>query len=92
MYKIKNYSYKQAEKLNVIIKPSHKKDKKIDVYDQNGKYITSIGSISNYDYPTYIEISGKKHAEERRKLYKQRHKGENKVVNSAGYFAWYILW
>ena len=68
------------------------KKKKIDVYDQNGKYITSIGSISNYDYPTYIERNGKEYADQRRKLYQLRHKGENKVLNSAGFYAWYILW
>ena len=35
MYKIKEYSYKQAEKLKVNIRPSTVKDKKIDVYKNN---------------------------------------------------------
>ena len=32
VYQIKPYSYEQAKKLNVEIKPSTRKDKKIDVY------------------------------------------------------------
>ena len=54
VYQIKPYSYEQAKKLNVEIKPSTRKDKKIDVYKDN-KYICSIGDINYYDYPTYIQ-------------------------------------
>ena len=43
MYKIKDYSYNQAKKLNVKIKPSKKGNSKIDVYDNLNNYITSIG-------------------------------------------------
>ena len=56
MYKILPYSYNQAKKINVIIKPSMKKDKKIDVYDLKNNYLVSIGSINHYDYPYYIKI------------------------------------
>ena len=55
VYQIKPYSYEQAKKLNVEIKPSNKKDKKIDVY-KDKKYICSIGDIHYYDYATYIKI------------------------------------
>ena len=44
VYQIKPYSYEQAKKLNVEIKPSNKKDKKIDVY-KDKKYICSVGDI-----------------------------------------------
>ena len=40
VYKIKPYSYEKAKLLNVKIKPSTRKDKKIDVYKDN-KYICS---------------------------------------------------
>jgi len=50
-YVIKPYSYKRAEELNVTIKPSNKKNKKIDVY-KNNKYICSIGDDNYTDYPT----------------------------------------
>ena len=52
-YKITDYSYNQAKKLYVEIKPSSNKKKKIDVF-KNDKKIASIGSINNFDYPNYI--------------------------------------
>ena len=91
VYQIKPYSYEQAKKLNVEIKPSTRKDKKIDVYKDN-KYICSIGDINYYDYPTYIQNNGITYANERRKLYKQRHNKNRNIKNSSGYFADKILW
>lgn len=44
MYSIKDYSYDQAEKLGVKIRPSKKSHYKIDILDMNGDYITSIGN------------------------------------------------
>jgi len=91
VYQIKPYSYEQAKKLNVEIKPSNKKDKKIDVY-KDKKYICSIGDINYYDYPTYIQNNGITYANERRKLYKQRHNKNRNIKNSSGYYADKILW
>jgi len=89
MYQITDYSYQQAKKLNVIIKPSTRKGKKIDVYDNNNKFIVSIGDINFSDYPTYIKEKGLKYADERRRLYHIRHKKDS---NLAGKFAKNILW
>lgn len=87
-YKITNYSYKQAKKLNVEIKPSTNKQKKIDVF-KNDKKIASIGSIGYLDFPNYLKKDINL-ANERRKLYKQRHK---KDINSKnGFYANKILW
>ena len=91
VYKIKPYSYEKAKLLNVEIKPSTRKDKKIDVYKDN-KYICSIGDINYYDYPTYIQNNGITYANERRKLYKQRHNKYRNIKNSSGYYADKILW
>ena len=90
-YKITDYSYNQAKKLNVEIKPSTNKKKKIDVY-KNDKKIASIGSISYYDYPTMINKKGLglEYANQRRKLYKIRHKKDLNSKN--GYYANKILW
>ena len=52
-YHITDYSYKQAELLNVTIEPSSNKRKKIDVF-QKGNKIASIGAINYYDYPNYV--------------------------------------
>jgi len=89
MYQITDYSYQQAKKLNVIIKPSTRKGKKIDVYDNNNKFIVSIGDINYMDYPSYIKEKGLKYADERRRLYHVRHKKDS---NLAGKFAKNILW
>ena len=89
MYKIKKYSYDQAQKLNVTIKPSEHKNKKIDVYKDN-KFICSIGYSRYLDYPSYLEIN-KEHAENKRKLYHLRHHKEN-IPNTKGYYALKILW
>lgn len=91
-YKIKQYSFDQAKALNVIIKPSVKKNKKLDVYNHSGQYITSIGDSNYKDYPTYLEEKGREYALERRKLYQLRHNGEHLKRGTAGYYAWYILW
>ena len=92
MYNISNYSYKQAKKLNVIIKPSRLKNKKIDVFSKDGHKIASIGDKRYYDYPTYLQIYGKQYAEFRRKLYKQRHIKDRNIKGTAGYYADKILW
>jgi hypothetical protein len=89
-YNITNYSYKMADKLGVDIKPSDKKNKKIDVYKNNIK-IASIGDVNYKDYPTYLK-EDKKLADERRALYRKRHNKDLKVVGSPGYYANKILW
>ena len=88
-YKITDYSYDQAKKLNVKIKPSTNKKKKIDVYKYNKK-IASIGAIGYNDYPTFIEKKGIEFANQRRKLYKIRHKKDLNSKN--GFYANKILW
>jgi hypothetical protein len=90
-YKITDYSYKQAKKLGVQIRPSVYKNKKIDVFKDDIK-IASIGDVNYLDYPTYIETKGKKYADERRKLYKIRHKKDINVKNSNGFFSSRLLW
>ena len=96
MYKITDYSKIRANELGVQIKPSTKKDKKIDVFKNNEK-VASIGAKKQNgtfykDYPTYIKEKGKSYADERRKLYKQRHKKDCLKKNTPGYFSCNILW
>ena len=75
MYIIKKYSYDQAKKLKVDIRPSNFKNKKIDVF-KDDVFICSIGDIRYFDFPSYLEIN-KEMAEKRRMLYHQRHKKDN---------------
>lgn len=91
MYDITPYSFTQAKKHNVIIKPSTHKGKKIDVYDKSNKFITSIGDKKFKDYPNYLKVD-KSLADERRRLYKIRHKNDKDVLGSAGFYADRLLW
>jgi len=92
MYIITTYTKNQAKKLNVIVLPSEKKNKKIDVYDVYGNFIVSIGDINYLDYPNYTKLYGKKIADERKRLYKIRHKKDRLVKGTAGYYADQLLW
>jgi len=91
MYHITNYSKKQADKLHVKIKPSNKKNKKIDII-KNDNIVASIGNIKYKDYPNYIKENGLKYAKKRRELYKIRHKNDRNIKGSPGYYADKILW
>ena len=92
MYKISLYTRKKAKKLNVIVLPSEKRNKKIDVYDIYGNLLASVGDINYLDYPSYLRYCGKKIAEERRKAYKLRHENDRHIKGSAGYYADQLLW
>lgn len=87
-YKIQPYTFQQAKKLGVQIKPSTKKDKKIDVF-KNNKLITSVGQLGYKDYPTYLKEKGKQVADDRKRLYKLRHQKDDGI---AGYYANNLLW
>ena len=91
LYKIKPYSFEQASKLGVTIKPSHLANKKIDVF-KNGNRIASIGDSTYPDYPTHILERGQTYADKRRTAYKKRHEKDRKKIDSNGYFADKILW
>lgn len=90
-YQITEYSKIKASKLGVDIKPSKSKGKKIDVY-KDDKKITSIGATGYKDYPTYVKEKGKAYADERRKLYKERHQKDRTKYGSRGWYADRILW
>ena len=85
-YHISNYSFAKAKLLNVDIKPSKFKNKKIDVY-KNNIFICSNGDIRYLDYPTYLTTHNKEYAEERK-----RHNKDIEKIGSAGYYAFHILW
>jgi len=91
MYNITDYTYKKAKALNVQVKASSKKNKKLDVV-KNGKIIASVGDSRYKDYPTFIEEKGKAYADGRRSLYKLRHKKDRNVKNSKGFYADKLLW
>ena len=91
MYQITDYTFQQARKLGVEVKPSTNKKKKIDVI-KNGKKIASVGATGYNDYPTYKKEKGLAYADERRKLYKIRHSEDRQKIGSNGYYADKLLW
>ena len=90
-YTITKYTYKQAKKLGVTVKPSTNKTKKIDVY-KKGKKVASVGARGYNDFPTFMKLKGKKYAQTRRKLYKMRHEKDRHVKGSRGFYADRLLW
>lgn len=96
-YIITEYSFNQANRLGVIIKPSQNEKKKIDVFDKDGNLLHSICDIKSMDYPNYLKAERlgkypKGTANRNRYLYKKRHAKDLKVKGSAGYYANEILW
>jgi hypothetical protein len=92
-YEILPYTYKQAEKLGVMIMPSLRPTKKIDVFDKDfTKLLASVGARGYKDFPTYIKEDGLEYAKNRRKLYKKRHQKNRTIIGSAGWYADKLLW
>ena len=83
---------KQASLLNLIIKPSKNKNKKIDVYTHDGKFLHSIGDILYNDYARYIVMYNLAYANKRRELYLNRHQKNIDNVNSKQFLSARILW
>jgi hypothetical protein len=92
MYHLRPYHKLKARQLGVIIRPSPKAPYKIDVYNKNDEYITSIGDRKYKDFIIYAEEEGFDVAERRQALYRKRHKVDSQVEGSRGYFASRILW
>jgi len=72
MYVITEYTKKKAKAVGVEVRPSTRKGKKIDVF-QEGKKIASIGDLNYKDYPTFLQEEGKAVADRHREQYYQRH-------------------
>jgi hypothetical protein len=90
-YSITPYTYTQAKRIGVTVKPSLHRTKKIDVIKQ-GKRIASVGAYGMNDYPTYIKQNGPDYAKTRRRLYKMRHEKDRKIKWSRGWLADKLLW
>jgi hypothetical protein len=91
-YRIKPYSFRKADDLGVVIKPSKVAGKKIDVFNKKGEKLASIGAIGYGDYPTFMDNMGKEYADKKRKAYKIRHEKDRHKRGSAGFYADKILW
>ena len=90
-YHITKYTYTQAKKLGVSVKPSTNKTKKIDIF-RGDKKLASVGANGMNDYPTYKKKYGTKYAKTRRRLYKIRHENDRHIKGSNGFWAAKLLW
>ena len=91
-YRITRYTFEQAKKLGVTVKPSTVQGKKIDVFNKKGEKLASIGALGMGDYPTFMREKGKDYANVRRRLYKDRHEKDRHKRGTAGYYADQLLW
>jgi hypothetical protein len=95
MYNITEYTKNRAKIIGVTVKPSTRKNKKIDVY-YKGKKIASVGDKRYKDFPTYIKEKGMEFANKKKYLYYKRHANEpvfdddGNITNS--FFAKFLLW
>ena len=71
MYYITPYTKRMAKQIGVEVKPSTRKNKKIDVY-KDGKLIATIGDTRYDDYAT-LHTTNLVLAEKKRRLYHLRH-------------------
>ena len=91
MFEIKAHHREQAKRIGVTIKPSTRKNKKIDVF-KDGKKVASIGDTRYNDFISYKETKGIKFAKERKRLYRIRHGRFADNKGTPGYYALNILW
>jgi hypothetical protein len=92
---ITDYHRRKARSLGISINYSKSPGKKLDVF-KDDKKVASIGASDYWDFISYLKAEQegkfrKGYAEERRRLYKIRHKKNNKP-GTPGYYALNILW
>jgi hypothetical protein len=91
-YSITNYTRRKAKQMDLIVKRSTNKSKKIDVFSKRGKKLASVGALGMNDFPTYIQKRGMKFAKTRRRLYRIRHERDRHVRGTSGWYADKLLW
>lgn len=98
-YIIRDWTKKQANKLGLQVFPAQNDKNKIEVYDENGVYVASVGALGSGDYAQYLHMEqqgqlDKGYADERRRLYHLRHrmeKGWNEPMTRS-WLAKKLLW
>ena len=93
-YVITEHTRRRAKEHGVTVKPSSKKNKKIDVI-KKGEVLASVGDRRFADFGSFLAMEAKGQApkglaDDRRRAYKARH--GKYPVNSPGYWADKLLW
>lgn len=92
VYKVSDYTKKQAKKLGVQVFPSDKPKYKIKIYDKNGIFMFYGGNSQYSDFPSYMQSHGKEYADSRRELFRIRHRKEIENEGSRGWWIAQLLW
>lgn len=101
-YKIKERTKQIAKAQGLRLSPSNNLKFKLDVYDNEGDFITSVGASGYQDYPSYLEMEArgeipKGYANKRKDMYWNRHGKEiqnlgDEWKGSRSYYAFMLLW
>ena len=80
MYQIQPHTKNKAKKLGVVVKPSTKLGKKIDVFEDKVK-IASVGALGYGDYATYLQTHGKEENDIKRNSLTQHYRYDQENLN-----------
>jgi hypothetical protein len=87
MYDISKRTYTVARRYGLVVVPSTRKNKKLDVY-KNNQFLASIGDSRYKDRHMYLKQDGKAIADERTRLYYLRHKQDTLKENLSKILLW----
>jgi hypothetical protein len=91
-YHIDDRAYDVARSLGLHICVATNPKYKIEIYDEDGIYMTSVGARGYKDYWQYLREDGNVIANKRRSAYKKRHHKEMEKTHSRGWLVGKILW
>lgn len=91
-YTITNYTKRKAKQLGVTVKKAKNSNKKIDVFNKDGKKVATVGACGYKDYPTFLKKDGKDVANERRRAFKSRFQRHRTKRGTNAYWADQLLW
>ena len=76
---------RNAKKIDVVVKPSTRKGKKVDVFSKSGEKLASIGDVNYYDFTVTRD-------KKRQAAYQARFAKTRNKVGTPSYYADRILW
>ena len=91
-YHIDDNAYDMARSLGLHICVASNPKYKIEIYDEDGIYMTQVGARGYSDYWQYLREDGNVIANKRRLAYMKRHHKELVKTGSRGWLVGKILW
>lgn len=96
MYRITERTRQKANELGLEVKPSKKKNWKLDVY-RKGFMVASVGKVDEFDYATALEMEvegslRKGSAEKWRQVYILKNMCQEVIYGTHSYYEYNLLW